>query len=158
MKERETLGRIVRTSLMNAEIQPERFTSCGFLYNPKTQSVFLHLRDGNTLFYPNCWAFFGGKNEDDESPEACYIREMREEIGIKIEPDNTHFLREYFYPKAKNTFHIFYSISEQPRENFTIGEGADFSWIPLTQIQTLPLAEYAKNDLEYFRAHVVRKS
>ena len=60
----------------------ERFTSCGFLYNPDTQSVFLHLRDNHTAFHPDCWAFFGGQNEGPETKEACYQREMKEEIGF----------------------------------------------------------------------------
>lgn len=82
---------------------------------------------------------------------------MKEEIGFTPQPDNIHFLRSYFYPKAKGIFNIFYSISEQPREDFTLGEGADFDWIPLSQLHALHLAEYAKEDLAFFIEHIVKR-
>ena len=63
------------------------FWAGGFFYNPKTNSVFLHRRDGNTKFDPNMVSFFGGSSEKDEKPEDCFKRELFEETGLKIETD-----------------------------------------------------------------------
>lgn len=45
---------------------------------------------------PLKWEFPGGKIETGESPEACLIREIQEELAVEIEilealPENIHF-------------------------------------------------------------------
>ena len=36
--------------------------------------------------FKGMWAVPGGRIEDDETAEACLIREMEEETGLKVEP------------------------------------------------------------------------
>ena len=135
----------------------ERFTSCGFLYNPRNKTVLLHLRDGKTSFHPNQWAFFGGVNEGRETTEECYRREMEEEIGFAPSPENIHFLRRDFNPEARVYFYVFFSIHEGPIESFALREGADFAWVPLDAALDLNLVDYARKDLEFFRETVVKQ-
>ena len=63
----------------------KKFWAGGFLYNPDNNSVLLHQRDAKTKFNPNAWAFFGGLNEGTETPLQCFIRELSEELGCKLE-------------------------------------------------------------------------
>ena len=46
--------------------------------------VLLQLRDNNAKYYKHCWVFLGGKKEKKESEIEGIIREIKEEIGIKI--------------------------------------------------------------------------
>ena len=56
-------------------------------------------RGGNAKHWPLFWGFPGGKIEGDEGPLSAAIREVQEEIGVKIEEENivatTHIRAEY---------------------------------------------------------------
>src|SRR3954453_19470450 len=39
------------------------WAACGFLFDAAQRKVLLHLRDANTAWSPNRWAFFGGNGE-----------------------------------------------------------------------------------------------
>ena len=75
------------TIAMDNEQHP-RFYAGGFLVNPQTRSVFLHLRDDQTLNHHNQWAFFGGLQEGNETPMECFIRELAEETGLHIQEED----------------------------------------------------------------------
>jgi 8-oxo-dGTP diphosphatase len=52
--------------------------------NDKRQ-VLLFLRDNKPdIPYPDTWDVPGGHVEDNETPEQCIVREMREEMGIEL--------------------------------------------------------------------------
>ncbi|MEZ5721413.1 MAG: NUDIX hydrolase [Paracoccaceae bacterium] len=40
-----------------------------------------------TISYPGWWDMPGGGREGDESPEACVLRETREEFGLVLSPE-----------------------------------------------------------------------
>jgi len=128
----------------------EKFYSGGYLYNPKTQSVLLHLRDGNTKINPHQWAFFGGASEGDETPTETFIREMHEELGIHILPDEVKILRDYVNDEFGTHRYVFFMESELPKEEMQLGEGADFDWIPLKKVLEYDITEKTRGDMEYF--------
>ncbi|KTD38462.1 Mutator protein MutT [Legionella moravica] len=62
-----------------------------------------------------CWEFPGGKLEQDESPEAALVREVREEIGLTVL--NSHYLGEINYQYSDKTvqlivFHVTHFIGK----------------------------------------------
>ncbi|HEY9548556.1 MAG TPA: NUDIX hydrolase [Kiloniellaceae bacterium] len=48
-----------------------------------------------TIPWPGLWDLPGGGREGGETPEACALREVREEFGIALTPDRVHWRRRY---------------------------------------------------------------
>lgn len=135
--------------IMNNSIS--KFWSGGFLYNPESNSVFLHLRDGNTKFNPNAWAFFGGLNEGSENDKECFIRELKEEIGLSVDSKDVIKLDEYMNVELNTYRHVFYVTSSLINKNdLMLGEGEGFDWVSLNDIERLHLTEKTKRDLIKF--------
>jgi len=49
-------------------------------------SMVLATRRSKTMPHPLKWEFPGGKLKEEESPEACIRREILEELGVEIMP------------------------------------------------------------------------
>ena len=72
--------------------------------------LMIYLRDNKPeIPFPNYWDFFGGHLEQDESPEQALVREVREELGVRLE--TWRFFRRYecfsgdAYPNIKHIYH-----------------------------------------------------
>lgn len=128
----------------------DKFYAGGFLYNPKTKSVLMHLRDDKAPVHPNKWGFFGGESEGNESPKECFIREIKEELGIDLKEDSILPLRDYLNENRGTWRHVFYVKSDLEKSKMTLGEGADFDWVSLDDILDLDLTGKTRQDLEFF--------
>ncbi|MBS0546266.1 MAG: NUDIX domain-containing protein [Proteobacteria bacterium] len=130
------------------------FWAGGFLYDRAGESVFLHKRDGNTLASPHKWAFFGGHNEGAESALDCFVRELEEEIGLKIRRDEAKWLREYLNTDTNEQRIVFFVEKAVPVEQLVLGEGAGFAWFKLDEVRSLDLSDKTRLDFEYFLSHM----
>jgi 8-oxo-dGTP pyrophosphatase MutT (NUDIX family) len=131
-----------------------RYWSGGFLYDPAARAVLLHQRDGNTKFNPNKWAFFGGLNEGEEDPVACFLREVFEELGLAARREQVVPLRDYLNTELDTYRHVFYVVSDVKKEDLTLGEGAGFDWVPLSRIGEYDLTDRTREDLAFFLREV----
>ena len=128
------------------------FWAGGFLFDRLRTAVLLHHRDGNTSANPHKWAFFGGQGEQDESYVDCFVREMAEEIGLRLQPEQAVHLREYMNTLVNQYRVVFYVETYVPTERLVLGEGAGFGWFTLDAALRLDLAQRTRDDLDYFIA------
>ncbi len=76
-----------------------RNVAVGFLYHSTSGKVLLQLRDVDKPPNAGKWAFFGGRAEleDGEDLLATWCREMREELGVTLDPARAVSLRHGTY-------------------------------------------------------------
>ena len=51
------------------------------------------------------WEFPGGKIQPDETPEACVLRELREEVGIEAQVTGKREVIPFVYPERTVRLH-----------------------------------------------------
>lgn len=131
------------------------FWAGGFFYNPERREVLLHKRDGNTKINPHMWAFFGGGSEGDETPIETFIREIGEELGVNLTSNQPVALCDYEGGLLTHRY-VFYVISDLSKDQMTLGEGADFDWVPLERVFEYELTEKSVRDLHTFIREVIQ--
>lgn len=128
----------------------KEFYAGGFFYDPRTKSVLLHKRSPDAEFNPDKWAFFGGLSEDEETPIETWKREIKEELDVDLPENRIKPLRDYYNEDRQQHRYIFFAESDLPKSEMTLGEGADFDWIPLDEVFGYDLTAKTAEDLRFF--------
>jgi 8-oxo-dGTP diphosphatase len=92
------------------------------------------------------WEFPGGKIEPDESPEDCLVRELAEEIGVRVRPRGILDVVFHRYPE-RNVLLLFYGCDLLEGEPQPI-ECDDVRWVALAD---LPSLDWAPADIPFVR-------
>jgi 8-oxo-dGTP pyrophosphatase MutT (NUDIX family) len=135
-----------------------RNVAVGFLYHVASGKVLLHLRDADKPPNAGKWACFGGRCEPADGGDllATWCRELREELGVTLDPARVVSLRYGAYDDGRR-WHDFYCEWPSLDEEFVLTEGQCYAWFTLDEALSLPdLADYAREDLGLMRARVVR--
>jgi 8-oxo-dGTP diphosphatase len=97
------------------------------------------------------WEFPGGAIEWGESPEACVVREAREETGLSATSISLVGVTSATYPKGtdeKHSIYIVYRGLAPSSEVVLSGEHTEYRWLTLTEARFIkPMALNAEDVL-----------
>jgi len=84
------------------------------------------------------WEFPGGKCEPDETPEACLVREIHEELAAGVVVGERLLVTRHAYPERTVELHFFNAeLTGEPEPQL----GQDMRWVPRADLNALPLPE-----------------
>lgn len=97
------------------------------------------------------WELPGGRLEDQESPEACVIREVKEETGLQI--SITSILDTWIYEvlPGKEVFIVTYlcQLDSHTSKRLIISEEhQEIGWFSLQELDTLSMPEGYKKSIK----------
>jgi 8-oxo-dGTP diphosphatase len=86
------------------------------------------------------WEFPGGKVEPGEGERAALARELREELGVRVQVGELYARLEHIYPDLQVELALYRARlhdNEEPRP--LIAE--ELRWVPLRELPALPFCE-----------------
>jgi 8-oxo-dGTP diphosphatase len=98
--------------------------------------------------HPLKWEFPGGKVEENETPEAGLVRELREELDVEAKVDGEITRYTYEYPGRPALLLIFFRVKEWDREPQAIV----FEKIEWVERERLPGYDFLEGDVEFVKS------
>lgn len=99
---------------------------------------------------PLKWEFPGGKIEVGEMPEACLIREIKEELNIDIQIKSSMSTYEYQYPDK--LIRLIPFICSQIGGEIYLNEHAEYKWLDAKELLNMDWAEADVRVIEEYLA------
>lgn len=88
--------------------------------------VALQLRENDRELNPDHWSVFGGHMEEGEESAMAAIREIEEELSVKISADKLVSLGRF--ERKDHAYTIFYYRVEDELVDAVLKEGVDWRW------------------------------
>ena len=137
----------------------EPYVATGCFYSPNAGKVLLHLRSSDAPFNPDMWSLFGGYCEETDggNPVTTWLREVREELGIKLERSLVMSLTGLEpIPGPSGPRHPFYYEWHDVRDDFRLTEGQALAWFGVDEALALHnLSDETKVFLGHMREHLL---
>lgn len=110
---------------------------CSIIFTNNKKQILLLLRDDiPTIPYPNMWDIPGGHVENGETPEECIVREIEEEMGMRIEGFQSFSVMEF----DDRVEHVFWMKTELDIKKIELTEGQCLKWFSEKNVKTTELA------------------
>ncbi|MDP1619819.1 MAG: NUDIX domain-containing protein [Candidatus Moranbacteria bacterium] len=115
---------------MDNKFQP--IVGVAIIIENKTGKFLLHLRDENAPRMKNQWCLLGGCIESGfaETPEQAAAREIAEETGIVVKPENLRFFKKIILQDGVRQSHIYHIRLDLDDKDIKVGEGKEFRFFP----------------------------
>ncbi|MBS3072513.1 NUDIX domain-containing protein [Candidatus Pacearchaeota archaeon] len=109
----------------------------------KGNKILLQLRDNSPkISNPNKWGIFGGGVERSETPEQAAIRELKEELGLRVDKLDLFLQTEFNNEKI-----YLFRLKIKNVSNLRLNEGADMAFFSKEEILNLKNAVPGLKDM-----------
>ena len=118
-------------------VRPTVLVAAVALIDAKGKILLAKRPEGKSM--PGLWEFPGGKVEEGEAPESALVRELKEELGIDVEPEALKALT--IVSHAYEDFHLLMSLylCREWRGAPQGREGQDCLWVAPDEMRALPM-------------------
>ena len=106
------------------------------LFNEKGEILLAQRPKGKSL--EGLWEFPGGKVDPDETPEAALVRELEEELAIRVDADQLQPIT--FASHTYDTFHLLMPLYACRTWSGTVtgAEGQALEWVSPRRLKEFP--------------------
>ncbi len=111
--------------------------SCAIIKNDRGE--ILVTQRSASMKLPLKWEFPGGKIEDGETAEECLVREIKEELGIKIIITNS--LKASIYHYKDFSINLIPFVCQIKEGEIKLTEHASYLWLHRNELANLDWAE-----------------
>lgn len=109
--------------------------TCALIFS---EGKVLATRRSQSMDLPGKWEFPGGKVEENESPEECLKREIREELAIEIEIFEKLSPADFTYPTK--TIRLIPMVAHKVGGQIHLAEHDQFLWLEKKDLLSLDWA------------------
>jgi 8-oxo-dGTP diphosphatase len=137
----------------------DHFGAACFLFHAPSRRVLLQHRTEDAPAFPGHWGMFGGggEPEDDDDPLQAVRRELHEELGLELEPDEIVRLWDYMTPSGSHRY-VFLHHWADPEHQFVLGEGQGYGWFTIQEaLGTVKLTTNSRRDLGLLDTYLLRR-
>lgn len=117
----------------------------------KGETLLLHRQEHKPQ--GNKWAMVAGKVDKGEDLLDALIREIDEEIGVKVTKEQCKYFEGYYvrYPDFDFMYHVYHiPLSEKPLLNMNLEEHKDHQWIAPKDALKLDLIQDEDSCIKWF--------
>ena len=136
-------------------------TLCYVIDRENSVTLMIHRIKKENDVHEGKWNGLGGKFEENESPEECVIREVKEESGLDIKSPKLHGFITFPLFDGKDDWYVFVFTADKFTGKLIDSDEGNLEWIPNDKIIDLNLWDgdaiflnWLKND-KFFSAKFV---